>query len=37
MKEDNRSDYTYFAGLANMDVRIDGSRGAPRYSKISRA
>ncbi|MEW6144219.1 MAG: DUF4175 family protein [Thermodesulfobacteriota bacterium] len=23
MKEDNRSDYTYFAGLANMDVRID--------------
>ncbi len=24
MKEDNRSDYTYFAGLANMDARIDG-------------
>lgn len=24
MKEDNRSDYTYFVGLANMDARIDG-------------
>ncbi len=23
MKEDDRSDYTYFAGLSNMDVRID--------------
>ncbi|MFI5324543.1 MAG: hypothetical protein ACHQ6U_13810, partial [Thermodesulfobacteriota bacterium] len=24
MKDDNRSDYTYFAGLSNMDVRVDG-------------
>jgi Domain of unknown function (DUF4175) len=23
MKDDDRSDYTYFAGLSNMDVRID--------------
>jgi soluble cytochrome b562 len=23
MKDDNKSDYTYFAGLSNMDVRID--------------
>ncbi|OGE20377.1 MAG: hypothetical protein A3J42_07515 [Candidatus Dadabacteria bacterium RIFCSPHIGHO2_12_FULL_53_21] len=30
MKEDNRSDYTYFAGLANMDVRIDELLGERR-------
>ncbi|HSC34963.1 MAG TPA: DUF4175 family protein, partial [Thermodesulfobacteriota bacterium] len=30
MKEDNRSDYTYFAGLANMDVRIDDLLGERR-------
>lgn len=30
MKEDNRSDYTYFAGLANMDARIDELLGERR-------